>query len=178
VTDEIFAREEPPVAIGRRLFTLVGIVANAMVVVMVFAILFQVVARYIVANPPFWTEELARYAMIWAGSLGAALAFWRGADPRFVEPGVLFGAWGRQIGAWLIPVPALIFAGVLLYEGLFGPGMMFTRGFIGRNLTRTSEALDVNMAAITSALPVMALLILAAAITQLAMLLRRRGGVL
>ena len=161
---------EPP---APRLFGAVVGVANAMLTLMVLAILFQVVARYVFARPPFWTEELARYAMIWCGMLGAALAFWRGVDPRFVEPGVVFRSWPRAAAA-LALVPAFIFAGAILYESLLGPGRDPARGFIGRNLTRTSEALEVNMALIAAAVPAMALLILVAGVLRLAKVLR--GG--
>ena len=30
----------------------------------------QVVARYVFSEPPGWTEEGARYAMVWSGLLG------------------------------------------------------------------------------------------------------------
>jgi TRAP-type transport system small permease protein len=53
---------------GSRFF--VGILVAAMTAV----VLLQVVARYILKIPLFWTEELGRYLMIWAGMLGAALA--------------------------------------------------------------------------------------------------------
>jgi TRAP-type transport system small permease protein len=165
---------EPPPRGGRRLFAAVEVIASTMLCVMVLAILFQVVARYIFANPPFWTEELARYAMIWCGTLGAALAFWHAADPGFVETGVVFrGRWART-GALLALIPAVIFAAVLLTQSLFGPRFDITRGFVARNLTRVSEALQVNMAAVASAIPVMALLILIAAAIKLTALLRRQ----
>ena len=51
---------------------------------------------------------------------------------------------------------------------------------MARNLSRISEALEINMAFIAAAFPVMALLILIAAVMQLSVLLRRRrpGGLL
>jgi len=30
-------------------------------------VIFQVVTRYILHNAPVWTEELARYCMVWGG---------------------------------------------------------------------------------------------------------------
>lgn len=170
--------QEPPAKAGRWLFAAVGAVANVMLVIMVAAILFQVVARYAFARPPFWTEELARYGMIWSGTLGAALAFWRSADPRFVEPGVVFGTRWERTTTLLALAPAVIFAGVLLYQSLFGPGQNLARGFMARNLSRTSEALEINLAWIAASFPIMALLILIAVMLQLTAILRRRrpGG--
>ena len=39
---------------------------------MVLTVLWQVFSRYILENPSSFTEELARYLMIWLGVLGAA----------------------------------------------------------------------------------------------------------
>ncbi len=39
---------------------------------MVINVLWQVFSRYILANPSSFTDELARYLMIWLGVLGAA----------------------------------------------------------------------------------------------------------
>lgn len=40
--------------------------------VMVAAIVWQVFARYALARPTIWSEELARYLMIWVTMLGSA----------------------------------------------------------------------------------------------------------
>jgi TRAP-type C4-dicarboxylate transport system permease small subunit len=51
------------------------ILANALVVimgVMVINVLWQVFTRFIVGTPSSFTDELARYLMIWLGILGAA----------------------------------------------------------------------------------------------------------
>lgn len=40
--------------------------------VMVFNVTWQVFSRYILGNPSSFTDELARYSMIWLGLLGAA----------------------------------------------------------------------------------------------------------
>ena len=41
---------------------------------LVGAILWQVVSRYVLGSPSVWTEELARFVLIWVGILGAAYA--------------------------------------------------------------------------------------------------------
>ena len=41
-------------------------------ITLVFDVLWQVVARYILTNPSSFTDELARYLLIWVGYLGAA----------------------------------------------------------------------------------------------------------
>ena len=48
---------------------------------MVINVLWQVFSRYILANPSSFTDELARYLMIWVGVLGAAYVAGKG-KPR------------------------------------------------------------------------------------------------
>lgn len=51
------------------------ILANVLIVIMaimVVNVLWQVFTRYIMGNPSSFTDELARYLMIWVGVLGAA----------------------------------------------------------------------------------------------------------
>ncbi|HEY7804421.1 MAG TPA: TRAP transporter small permease subunit, partial [Orrella sp.] len=43
------------------------VTALVAIAVLVAAVMLQVIARYVFQSPPPWTEELARYAMIWAG---------------------------------------------------------------------------------------------------------------
>ena len=43
-----------------------------LMVVMVFNVLWQVFTRFILGSPATFTEELARYILIWVGMLGAA----------------------------------------------------------------------------------------------------------
>lgn len=57
-----------------------------MLLVMLCAVALQVIARYLFLSPPAWTEELARYAMVWAGYLGATVAFYSNEDPVLHMP--------------------------------------------------------------------------------------------
>lgn len=134
--------------------------------VMVAAVVIQIVGRYVLAQPPFWTEELARYAMIWAGCLGASVAFRRLADPRIVELGRTSRRSIRIAGAFLALVAVTAFTGPLLWYGLFGPDMDFSRGHIARSARRSSEALGVPMSFVAAALAVMAALVLFHAVTM------------
>ena len=54
------------------------ILRNALIVLMaalVISVSWQVISRYVFASPSSWTEEVARFLMIWVGLLGAAYAF-------------------------------------------------------------------------------------------------------
>lgn len=117
---------------------------------MLVVMMLQVVARYAFASPPFWTEELARWLMVWGGLLGASCAFHTHADPAMVHPPATV-IWrqkaqvvARFVGSWVFFVPVLHYA-VPYVERQFG---------------RTSEGLEVSTAWMASALPVATLLIL------------------
>lgn len=47
----------------------------ALMVAMVASVSWQVISRYVFSSPSSWTEEVARFLMIWIGVLGAAYAF-------------------------------------------------------------------------------------------------------
>ena len=53
---------------------LLGHVICALMGAMVLNVLWQVFTRFILRNPSSFTEELARYMMIWVGLLGSAYA--------------------------------------------------------------------------------------------------------
>ena len=122
-------------------------------VLMVLMIGLQVVARYILADPPAWTEEAARYAMVWSGLLGATVAFRGGLDPVLLRLAAFDTGGLRRVGAGLRGLATLLFLGPIWYFCLFGPNYDITRGYIGRSMLRTTEALGVSMAWFTSALP-------------------------
>lgn len=47
----------------------------ALMVAMVVSVTWQVLSRYLFVVPAAWTEELARFLLIWIGMLGAAFAY-------------------------------------------------------------------------------------------------------
>jgi TRAP-type C4-dicarboxylate transport system permease small subunit len=49
-----------------------------LLVAMAVAVFLQVLFRYVLHLPLFWTEEFARYCLVWASLLGAAVALKRG----------------------------------------------------------------------------------------------------
>ena len=73
---------------------------------MAVVVFLQVIFRYVLNLPLFWTEELARYCLVWASLLGSAVAVKRGqhiAVTIFMErlpPGAAPGAdnYGPDIG--------------------------------------------------------------------------------
>lgn len=57
-----------------RITTLLGYALAAMLALMTLDVLWGVITRYLLGNQASWTEELARFLLIWIGMLGAAYA--------------------------------------------------------------------------------------------------------
>lgn len=118
---------------------------------MLILVVFQVVARYLFQAVPIWTEEAARYCMVWGGLLGATAAFKAESDPRLVHPPktgsrlkIAAAAWGRAIAV-------VVFLGPVLYH---------SDRFLMRTWHRTSEALGVSTMWVTVAVPTAVAIIL------------------
>ena len=136
------------------------LLAKAALVGMVAVIMLQVVSRYGLRQPPVWTEELARYLMVWGGLLGATAAFRRAADPAIARVDERAGDRRAHFAKVAIAVTALIFVGPILYFSLVGAGFDLSRSFIMRMAARTSPGLGINLAFIAAAIPMVCVIIL------------------
>lgn len=131
--------------------------AVAFTVVLLALVLLQVFARYVLAQPPGWTEEAGRYCMIWAGLLGASVAFRRRQDPRMLAIKQLSGR-RLRLAELADALTVLVFCGVLL---------AFSPGFVARQALRHSDALQINMGLVTAILPLFAAVMLVHALALL-----------
>lgn len=128
--------------------------ALACVVLMVALTAIQVVARYLLSEPPAWTEEGARYAMIWAGMLGATVAFrWR-RDPVLLKLRSIEQGRGRQAGRVLRAMAAVLFLGPIWLYSLLGPNYDVARGFLARSAERNAEVIGLPMVWFTCIIPI------------------------
>lgn len=118
--------------------------------VMLLVMMLQVLARYAFDSPPFWTEELARWLMVWGGLLGASCAFHSHADPAMVHPPA------NSIVRQKIQVVARFIAS----WGFFAPVLWYSIPYLERQLNRTSEGLHISTAWMSIALPIAIVLIL------------------
>lgn len=131
---------------------------------MLAVMMLQVVARYALASPPFWTEELARWLMVWGGLLGASCAFHTHADPAMVHPpshSILrqkLQVISRFAASWIFFLPVL----------------WYCWPYLERQIRRTSEGLEVSTAWMASALPVAIILILIHGLAGLGALFSRQ----
>lgn len=126
--------------------------------IMLGAILFQIVARYILFEPPAWTEELARLAMIWAGLAGTTVAYKRGSDPSLVEWRKFETPQARGISLSLRVLATVGFAACILVA---------SPQFLSLHLPRVTESLQIPSVFAVAIVPLMALVLLVHAITKL-----------
>lgn len=88
-----------------------------LVVMLVVSVAWQVLSRYLLADPASWTEELARFLLIWIGMLGASYAFRQHAHLGLeLLPGKLEGTPAAVLRYFTLALIAL-FAGTVLIAG-------------------------------------------------------------
>ena len=120
---------------------------------MVLAVTWQVVSRYVLAAPSSWTEEVARYLLIWIGMLGAAYAFRTrmhiGLD---LVPKALTGAAARRLH-WFTLGIVIVFAVTVL---VIGGGSLV---LLTWELRQTSAALELPIAFVYSVIPLTGIVI-------------------
>ena len=121
--------------------------------VLVIDVLWQIVSRYLLENPSSFTEELARFLLIWVGFLGASYAAgqrmhlavdilpnkMKGRKKVFLDVGLL-------LGGLVFVVAVMVFGGTRLVQDTF-------------NFGQTAAALQVPLGYVYIALPLSGLLI-------------------
>ncbi|WP_321489026.1 TRAP transporter small permease subunit [uncultured Hyphomonas sp.] len=145
------------IAADRRLNAGLLWISSGLLCAMVVLVLIQIVARYLLRDAPAWTEEGARYCMVWSALLAATCAFYEKADPALVKVDEESAARLQQATSVVRFICVLVFSGVLL---------VYSGGMLMRSALRRSEALDINLALITGVVPVFASVILFHAVVQ------------
>jgi TRAP-type C4-dicarboxylate transport system permease small subunit len=142
--------------------------AVAAVLVMLAAASWQVVARYALAQPPVWTEELARFSMVWAGLLGASCAFRLRVDPSLFPNMQSYPGTAGKLLTVIYGFGVLVFITPILWYSFLGPNMNPARGYLARLAGRQAETMDFPMIVFGIAIPVGFSLILIHLIAQMA----------
>jgi TRAP-type C4-dicarboxylate transport system permease small subunit len=133
-------------------------VATGFFIALLVLVVFQVVTRYVLHNAPVWTEEVARYCMVWGGLLGATVAFKEGSDPFLVPPPT------RGNPVWLSAARILRAMATVAF---LGPILYHSDKFLLRTWQRTTEALGIPTAFITVAVPLAVVIIFFHLLAQL-----------
>lgn len=129
-----------PKLLDRVLFLAIGL----LLAVMVVDVSVQVFFRYVIQDPPTWTEELARYTFAWTIFLAMALAFGRGSH---IVVDALVSAVPSAVRRLLLIVSnifVLIFLLVLVWQGV---------NMVGLTSNTTSTAMGLNMGMVYASLP-------------------------
>ncbi len=122
--------------------------------VMVINVLWQVASRYLVQSPSSFTDELARYLLIWISMLGASYAVGK---RMHLSIDLLSTKLNRQHNARLNTLIYIIVALFSLMVMVLGGSRLV---YITFTLHQISPALEVPMAFVYSVLPIGGLVII------------------
>lgn len=114
---------------------------------LVGAVVWQVLSRYLLAEPSVWTEELARFLLIWVGILGSVYAY-------HTQSHLSVDLWSPRLTALgkkrLIIVQGIVVVAFALSAMVFG-GLRLV--WITYTLQQMSPALGMPMAAVYAVVP-------------------------
>ena len=125
----------------------------ALMVALVASVSWQVISRYVFSSPSSWTEELARFLMIWVGLLGAAYAFRTGVHLGLdLLPNKLEGRSAEILKLFTLGAVILFSVAVLVVGGSKLVGLTW-------ELRQYSAVMGLPMAFVYSVIPVAGALI-------------------
>lgn len=132
----------------------VGYFLAFLMAVMTLDVLWGVFTRYVMGSQSPWTEELARFLLIWIGLLGAAYVAGQNKHLAIdILPGSLEGARQKRL-QWVIRLVIVGFAASVLVAG--GARLVY----ITNKLGQYSAALQVPLYLVYSVVPFSGLLII------------------
>ena len=136
-------------------------VAVIAVCLMFLTVVVQIIARYVFSSPPVWTEDVARYAMVWTGLLGATLSFKTQSDAVlmqsvFPEPPHVLAFFAKAIQSLAV----LTFILPVIYFCFIGLRGGFAKGYLARQSGLTADTLGIPMVWISVAVPLSIIIIL------------------
>jgi len=149
------------IATSNRVHEITRRIAVLAVCLMFFTVMLQIIARYIFSSPPIWTEDVARYAMVWTGLLGATLSFKSQSDavlmqsvfpkrPHFLA---LFAEAIQSAAVLIFVLPVVYFCFIGLRGG-------FAKGYLARQSGLTADTLGIPMVWISISVPLAMIIIL------------------
>lgn len=126
----------------------------ALMSLMVINVLWQVATRFLLRNPSSFTEEIARYLLVWVGILGGAYAAGKRIHLAIDILPSRFRGRRKAILELFIEVCIFLFAALVLVVG--GSGLVW----LTLDLGQTSAALQISLGLIYLVLPLSGLLIM------------------
>lgn len=136
------------------------------VCVICFAVLFQVLSRFVLKVPLSWTEELSRFALIWLTFIAAAVSLRD--DGHFAVDVIAhrLPPRGRRLYAIALLATMLVYLVAMLWTGL---------QLLPIAHMQESPALDLDMGYVYLSIPVGAALMIVTIVLKIARLLREIG---
>lgn len=134
-------------ALRRGLERALGAVITVLLTAMVLNVLWQVFTRFVVGTPSSYTEELARYFMVWLGLFGGAYGV--GTKSHLAVDYFVSGLQGRA-RLWAhaaVELAVLAFAAIVMVGG--GVRLMWVTFTLGQ----TSAALGLKLGYVYAAVP-------------------------
>ncbi|MEL7186560.1 MAG: TRAP transporter small permease [Pseudomonadota bacterium] len=141
-------------ALDKTLKTALAVLMTAMVA----SVVWQVLSRYLFVVPAAWTEELARFLLIWIGMLGAAFAYRHGSHLGIDLLANKLGDAGKNNLHRVVHVVCLLFAASVL---IVGGGSLMSMTW---ELKQYSAAMGLPIAYVYSVIPASGVLIVLFAI--------------
>ncbi|NLS13764.1 TRAP transporter small permease [Vibrio sp. SM6] len=121
-------------------------VCSLAILTLVVTVTWQVFSRYVLNDPSSFTDELARYTMIWFGLLGASYLFGKNGHLAIT---LFISAVSEPLKKWaylMINIVSLLFINLAMIKG----GIQL----IGRTMQQFSPALQMPMAYVYLILPI------------------------
>lgn len=132
---------------------ILGTALVVLMAVMVLNVLWQVTSRYLVGRPSAFTDELARYLLIWVGLLGGAYATGQRLHLAIDLVPRRAGPVGQHRLSLIINSVVILFATAVMVIG--GTNLVYITLYLKQN----SPALGVPLGYVYAALPLSGLLI-------------------
>lgn len=132
-------------ALDRRLFQLVAVLTQLLLLSAVAAGFYQVVARFVLQSPADWSEAWTRAALIWTVMLGVSLAFRQGA---MLSVEMLHSLLAARNKRWLEHVILVITVSFLGFMAWVGGQMTWRVRF------QTMPSLEMSISWIYIAIPI------------------------
>lgn len=120
-----------------------------LLVIMVLLVFFQIVSRAMFSTSFSWTNELARYMMVWLAFLGGGIAFQHRAHIGIEAIVERFSGKSRKFIQLVVMVICIVFFVILIVTGL---------EFTTSSMTQSSPALNIPMGLVYLALPISGIL--------------------
>lgn len=126
-------------------------ITGIFLVIMVVIIFMQIVSRLLIQSSFPWTEELARYLMIWLTFLGAAFSFQYGAH---IGVEILTSTLPKKVAAFFQVIVALLC--IFLFS------LLVVKGYelVGKSTMQTSPAMSIPMNYVYMIIPISGVLMI------------------